>query len=235
MRVKLFIFTGVFIALTGLAFAQQNEEEIKANTIIHIYPQHLFLNGIRADLELNEANSKLRVLLGGLYYNRFVNKDGDMLLINRTNSFYSNELRNDKATGFGINLGLMQLISSRERFNNSEIINQFIGAELQYRSHLIKFNDFDYVPKVVDGITFYNYELTDFKGSANQTVLTMFYGYEAMSKYLVINFKFGAAYYYATQDNFSKAFRDFSQEGIFSPAYHGLAPYVLLGFGFRLE
>jgi hypothetical protein len=235
MRAKFFTFTIVFIALTGLALAQQNNEEIKPNTIINIYPQHLVLNGIRADVELNEANSKLRILIGGVYYNRFVNKNGQMLLSNKINSFYSSELHNDKATGIGLNFGLMQLINSRERHTGIKFINQFIGSELQYRSHLIKFNDFDYVPKVVDGITFYNYELTDFKGTATQTAITLFYGYEALMNFLVINFKLGAAYYYASQDVLSKDYRDFGKEGLFSPAYNGFAPYALFGVGFRLE
>lgn len=234
MHVRIFFTAYVLFALTSLAFAQVENDEIKPNTIIYIYPQHLFINGIRGDIEFNEAQSKLRIVIGGLYYNRTVNKEGDMVKTSSTSQYFG-ELRNDKALSYGINFGLKWLINTREAFRGEEIINQFFGADLQYRTHTIKYNDFDYLPRVIDGITFYSYELTEFKGSTTQFGIAGYYAYEALYKHISINLKAGLAYYTATQSEASKQHRDFSAEGFLSPAYSGFAPYGLIGFGYRLE
>lgn len=203
------------------------------NAGIYIYPQYFIVNGLRSDLHFS-ADNGLGITVGLMMFNGKTNKDGNRNKANYSYYFSNDPLRNeDYASSFGYSIAATHVIN----FDNNDgnyITRQLIGIEFSTLQTNINFYEYAYVPKTIDDLIYYTFELENFRESAYQAGAGAYYMVEFIWPYVALNLKVGGMQKWSTQSENLKTYKNYDKK-ITDFAYSGFVPQALVGIGIFIK
>ena len=161
--------------------------ESEGTMIFSLVPQHLIVNGLRFDIEMNINNTNNWVLIAPQFY--LNHKD-----YNRDNfpSYYRKNNDYDIMSGYGIDI--YHKIFLKEQAHPK---GPYFAYGLSYQHYLIEFRQYTWDTFTDDGLEYYSYDLFNCEETINKVGLNMMIGLQNVVERFVIDIYFGMGIRYS--------------------------------------